>query len=494
MSVEAYDLVARERTLEILARRRALGTLRRRGWLVRRALCVADVFGLSVAFIAALAVVGTSAAENVPADAEFALFAATLPLWVVVAKLYGLYDRDEERTDHSTTDDVAGVFNMVTVGTWLFYAGSWATGLAHPQVGRLVCFWLLAVVSVTAGRAGARAFCRRQIEYLQNTIVVGAGDVGQLIAHKLVKHPEYGLNLVGFVDAHPKTQDSELAHVALLGSPDDLPALVSTFDVERVIVAFSNESHEQTLLRLRELGELDVQVDVVPRLFELVAPGVSVHTVEGLPLIGLTPPTLSRSSKLLKRALDLVLSAAGLVVLAPLFLVVALLVKRDSPGAVFFTQVRMGEGGRTFRIVKFRTMHAGADSEKDALRHLNRHGLDATMFKCPDDPRITRLGHRLRRTSIDELPQLWNVLRGEMSLVGPRPLVLEEANEVTEWGRKRLSLKPGITGLWQVLGSSTIAFEEMVNLDYLYVTSWSLSRDIGLILRTVPLVFRRGNA
>jgi lipopolysaccharide/colanic/teichoic acid biosynthesis glycosyltransferase len=191
----------------------------------------------------------------------------------------------------------------------------------------------------------------------------------------------------------------------------------------------------------------------------------------------------------LKRSLDLVASLVSLVVLAPLFALIAVAIKLDSRGPVFFRQTRMGQGDETFRIWKFRTMAADADARKAEVAHLNKHlhnGGDPRMFKIPNDPRITRVGGFLRRTSLDELPQLFNVLRGEMSVVGPRPLILEEDRHVGAWGRQRLDLKPGLTGPWQVLGRNEIPFAEMVRLDYLYVTAWSLFSDLKLILRTFP--------
>ncbi|MGA8487107.1 MAG: sugar transferase, partial [Gaiella sp.] len=202
---------------------------------------------------------------------------------------------------------------------------------------------------------------------------------------------------------------------------------------------------------------------------------------------------LSWSKRGLKRALDLVVASAALLVLGPLFGLVALLIRFDSHGPAFFRQPRIGENGRSFRIWKFRTMTADADERKAEYAHLNIHdgpNGDPRMFKIHDDPRVTRVGRFLRRTSIDELPQLINVIKGEMSLVGPRPLILEEDAFVQEWARKRLDLKPGITGLWQVLGRSDIPFDEMTKLDYVYVTNWSLREDIRLILLTVPSLLR----
>jgi exopolysaccharide biosynthesis polyprenyl glycosylphosphotransferase len=496
--VELYDEMTAtvdERTLEILDRRRRTAVIRRRGWLVRRMLLLADVVGLVSAFLLAEWVITRhDRIGALDAKAEVAAFVITIPAWIVVAKLYGLYDHDEERTDHSTTDDFAGVFHMVTVCTWIFAAGSYVTGFAHPTMPKLIIFWGTAVALISLGRASARAVVRRSVVYLQNTVIVGAGEVGQLIAKKLLHHPEYGINLVGFIDADPKERRDDLEHLALLGDTHRLTAIVRLFDIERVIIAFSNESHEETLDLIRELKDLDVQIDIVPRLFELVGPGVGVHTVEGLPLVSLPPLRLSRSSKLLKRTMDLAVSLVALVVLAPLLALVAVLIKLDSRGPIFFRQERMGSNDRTFRIFKFRSMTGDAEMRKADVAHLNKHnGVDARMFKIPNDPRVTRVGTWLRRLSLDELPQLFNVLLGQMSLVGPRPLILAEDQYVEDWARRRLDLKPGMTGLWQVTGRDDIPFGEMTRLDYLYVTNWTLFHDIKLISRTFPLFLRGRN-
>jgi exopolysaccharide biosynthesis polyprenyl glycosylphosphotransferase len=483
-----------ERTLEILARRREASRPIRRGWLVRRALVIADLVGLSIAFIAASAIFADPATgHTVKPQVEMLVFLLTLPAWVVVAKLYGLYDLDEERTDHSTTDDLVPVLHLVTVGSWLFFAVTSVTRTADAGLPRLFVFWLFAIIVITAGRAIARTLARRTMSYVQNTIIVGAGDVGQLVAKKLRHHPEYGLNLVGFVDDEPKERPLSLNDLALLGGPERLPQLVRILDVERVIVAFSNDSHEEMLDLIRSLKDLDIQIDLVPRFFEVIGTNIGIHTAEGLPLIGLPPLRLSNSSVILKRAMDLSLAIVGLVLLAPLFAAVAIWIKLDSKGPIFFRQLRVGRGDQTFEVLKFRTMAADAEERKHEFASLNKHACDEgdpRMFKIPNDPRITRAGGWLRRFSMDELPQLVNVVKGDMSLVGPRPLILEEDQHVLDWRRNRLNLKPGITGLWQVLGRDDIPFEEMVRLDYVYVTTWSLLNDLKLILRTLPAVFR----
>jgi len=488
-----------DRTLEILEQRRVTATIRRRGWLIRRMLLLADIVGLLLAFLFAELLFGLGSAGEQGFDfgVEAIVFLATLPAWVLAARLYGLYNRDEERTDHSTLDEVVAVFHLSTVVCWLFFTVAWVTALANPAIPKLLTFWGASVVLVSMGRASARWFSRKQITYQQNAVIVGAGDVGQLVAHKLLQHPEYGVNIVGFVDAEPKERREDLEHLTLLGSPERLPAIVRVFDVERVIVAFSSETYLDTLDLIRSMKDLDVQVDIVPRLFDIVGPRVSIHTVEGLPLLGLPPAHLPRSSRWLKRIIDFAVAIVSLIVFAPAFAVIAVLIKLGSPGPVFFRQVRRGTDESTFRIYKFRTMSVDADARKSEYIHLNKHaanGGDPRMFKIPDDPRITRVGRFLRRHSLDELPQLINVAKGEMSLVGPRPLILEEDQFIHEWARRRLKLKPGITGPWQVLGRSEIPFEEMVKLDYLYVTNWTGLNDLKLLLQTLPALARSRGA
>ncbi|HEY2327476.1 MAG TPA: sugar transferase, partial [Gaiellaceae bacterium] len=343
------------------------------------------------------------------------------------------------------------------------------------------------ITFVSLARATGRAICRRQPEYAQNTLIVGLGELSQGLAERIARHPEYGLNVIGFVAADESREGFVLGRV--LGSVQDLPQLVSTFDVERVVVA--SDSHGDADF-IRDLNDTGVQVDVVPRFHEVISGDIDIHMVEGIPVIGVRGFDLSRSSALMKRGMDIIGSFAGLIIVAPVFAVVALAIKLDSAGPIFFRQVRAGARGQQFHILKFRTMRPDAEEHKGGLAHLSKHSADSdrTMFKIPDDPRITRLGKLLRRSSIDELPQLWNVFRGEMSLVGPRPLILEEHAQVRDWETKRLGLRPGMTGLWQVLGRDEIPFVEMVRLDYVYVTSWSLGGDLRLLLRTLPVLIR----
>jgi len=474
---------------------RASETRRRRRRLLRRSLRIADVIGLGLAFGAAEALFrnNTGGPTSIIMQTEVALFLVSLPGWIAAATVHGLYGRDEERAGYSTVDDLVGVFHLLTVGTWAYFAVGAVTALFEPDPLKLATFWSIGIVAVVSGRVVARSLVRRRVPFLQNTLIVGAGEVGQLIARRCMRHPESGIHLVGFVDSAPQhVSDPALAAVPFVGSPEDLPDIIGVLDVERVVIAFAQEPDEKIVELVRTLKYLDVEIDIVPRLFELVGPRVEFHDVGGFPLMVMSPMRLSRTTRAVKRTIDVCASAAVLLLLLPFFVIAAAAIKLDSRGPVFFSQVRMGAGDRTFNLLKFRTMVADAEAAKRGLSHLNIHANEGAgvMFKIPDDPRVTRVGRFLRRYFLDEFPQLINVLRGEMSLVGPRPLVLDEDQHVSSWARRRLDVKPGMTGLWQVAGRSVIPFEEMIRLDYIYVTNWSLAGDLRLLLQTVPLVFR----
>ncbi len=280
----------------------------RRGWYTRRALALADVTGLSLAFIASTATFADRApvGDHLSLRTEVLLFFVTLPLWIVFAKVLGLYERDDSRADHSTADEILGVMNLVTFGTWTVFVAGWATGLARPELDRLISFWALAFLLVSAGRVAARTVVRRLQVYVQTGLVVGAGHVGQLVARKIQQHPEYGIELVGFVDENPRARRPEIAELPVLGGFDDLEKIVTSGEVERVIVAFSGEADDRIMALVRSLRDQEVIVDLVPRLFELVGPRADIHIVEGLPLLTVPPARLSRSSFVIKRMLDLV--------------------------------------------------------------------------------------------------------------------------------------------------------------------------------------------
>ena len=471
---------------------------RRRGWIVRRMLILADSLGLTLAFALAVALYWERVGNEDPVGhgREILVFLATLPGWILLAKLYGLYDRDEERASHSTIDDLVGVVNLVTVGTFLFFAGSWITGLAKPYPPKLLTFWLFGIAFVALARFAARAFARSRGTYRQNAVIVGVDSVARLIAQKILDHPEYGVNIVGFVDPGSDPGTEVTGGLTVVGSSRDIKALVAAHDVERVIVAFFNRPVEEGIDLLREAKDLRVQIDLVPRLFAAVDPRAQIHTLEGFPLIGLPPARLWRSSLSIKRGVDVVCSALGLVLLSPLFAAIAIRIKLESAGPVFYRHERVGLNGRSFRLVKFRTMYLehcvgeeyGGSAAAEELHRLlerpeAREEFERTQ-KFADDPRVTRFGRFLRRTSLDELPQLLNVIRGDMSLVGPRPVTEAELARYRDEVGTLLSFRPGVTGYWQVNGRSRNIYEERVRMDIAYIRGWSLKLDFTLLGKT----------
>jgi exopolysaccharide biosynthesis polyprenyl glycosylphosphotransferase len=269
-----------------------------------------------------------------------------------------------------------------------------------------------------------------------------------------------------------------------LGSVDDLEHVASRHHATRVIVSGDVDQHELEEL-LQRCRALSLKLSLLPQLSDVLGPAVEIDDVEGVTVLGVNPPWLPRSSRALKRALDVALAAPLLIAVIPLLVLLAIAIKLDSRGPVLFAQERVGRGGRRFRLLKLRTMVSDAERRRAELL---AQSTDPHWLKLDRDPRITRLGRHLRRLSLDELPQLWNVLRGEMSMVGPRPLIEAEDQLVEGWARGRLDLTPGLTGYWQVLGRTRIPFEEMVKLDYLYVMNWSLWTDLRLIMKTVPVL------
>jgi exopolysaccharide biosynthesis polyprenyl glycosylphosphotransferase len=496
IAAEAVPAAVGGRTLEILERRRR-SAFKRRGRLVRAGLLIADLAGLTIAFVATEVIVGNVGPnDTVSVAAEVLLFLCSLPLWAIVAKLYRLYDNDDEQTDHTTLEDLVGVFHLVTIGTWLVIGGGWLLGLADPKVSKLILFWALAIALVTGSRALARSLCRRHLAFLQNTVIIGAGDVGQLVARKLLQHGEYGINLVGFVDANPKPLRADLGDLPVLGAVQELPDIVDRLDVERVVVAFSSDPPTDTVEIVRSVRDRDIQIDIVPRLYELVGPHVKVHSVESLPLVAL--PTAKRFpfSKTLKRIGDIVGAIGLLVLTAPFFAYAAWRIKRESPGPVIFRQERLGQGVRPFTVLKFRTMRA--DTDDSAHREFIKQTMDAAaaptangLYKLDRGDAVTPFGRFLRKTSLDELPNLINVLRGEMSLVGPRPCLGWETDHFEPHHFERFLVPAGITGLWQVTARAHATFGEALEMDVAYARNWSLGLDLWLLLRTPLHVLRR---
>jgi exopolysaccharide biosynthesis polyprenyl glycosylphosphotransferase len=407
---------------------------------------------------------------------------------------YRLYENDRRKITVSALDEMPSLFHaLVTFGflTLVVIIG-FGVDTSVLAAREVFAFVATAVLAIPTTRTLVRRHATSPSIARQRTLIVGAGRVGQSVARKIGAHPEFNLEVVGFVDSEPHDLMPDLRHLTVLGSEADLVAVAKRAKVERIIICFSQTPHEDVLEVLRDSGLDGIYLSVVPRFFEIMASNVQVDDVSGIPVLAMQPARLSWLSRTTKRTMDLVLTSIAVPLMLPVLAVIAVAIKLDSEGPVFFRQPRMGRNGKVFRIYKFRTMIPEAEARRSELLHLNE--VSGPLFKLKEDPRITRIGSFLRRTSLDELPQLLNVLRGEMSLVGPRPFVTYEADGIDGWARRRLDLTPGITGAWQVMGRNDMPFEEMVKLDYLYVTNWSLAWDIRLLLRTIPSVLRRKGA
>ncbi len=447
---------------------------RERDAAVRRFLVAADMLAIVAALAIALAVLTHHVGQ-------FVWGLALLPIWVVIFKAYGLYDRDLKRISHRTVDDLPWVFHAVLIGSLLLLAYYRLLNANGIELRHVASFGVVAIIAIISFRALARRFA---VSALAPEPVVLVGDAPELVtlAKKLRTHNQYGVEPTGPI---PLTDQ---------GSPPseatELDDMIERDGAERIVVAredFTEDALFHLVCRAREHG---VKVSVLPQLFDALGPSVEIDDVEGTTVLGVNPPVLPRSSRFLKRTMDVVGALTVLVLTAPLFAVTALAIKVDSGGPVFFRQERIGLWGRRFRLAKFRTMVVDAEQRREALLVESQ---DPGWLLLDHDPRVTRVGRFLRHWSLDELPQLWNVLKGEMSLVGPRPLIDSEDQQLEGWRRSRIDLVPGLTGLWQVLGRTSIPFEEMIRLDYLYVTNWSLWTDVRLMLHTVPaVVLRRG--
>jgi exopolysaccharide biosynthesis polyprenyl glycosylphosphotransferase len=475
---------------------------RQRGWLIRRCLVLSDVAALALSYWLAEHTVDDSVVDRGDSSALVYLAAGLLVLTLLTA--HGLYGRDEFRADHTTTDDLPAIFNAVTIASFLSLAALIAAGVSALELP--IVAWAMMLVALPALRGAGRMVARRRPEYVQNTIIVGGGEIGQLMARKLLTHPEYGLKLVGLVDDDPRPLSDDVEAVRVLGGPGQITRIVAKNRVERAIVAFSGQTHDEELGLIRHLRDLDLQVDIVPRLFEVVGPSVGINIFEGLSVVALPPRRISRARLAVKRIVDVVLSSAAIIATLPIAVAIAVAIVVNDRGPLLYRGERIGPGGRRFRQLKFRTM-ARDWTPEDFDRWLEDHPAEAADFarcqKLTNDPRVTRVGRFLRRTSLDELPQLLNVLRGDLSVVGPRPIT--ELEQHSRYRREAIhprsaaaltlgywdvdGLRPGLTGYWQISGRSTMSFEERIRLDTAYLTNWSLSLDFAILARTVRALF-----
>jgi exopolysaccharide biosynthesis polyprenyl glycosylphosphotransferase len=451
-----------------------------RDWVTRRVLLGSDVLGLLVALL-----VITVAWVLSTTHVLFGLLA--LPGWIVLFNAYGLYDREIKRLNHGSLDDLPHLFHALLLGSVLMWVYFLALPVEKLRFDSLLGFAATLLVCFLTFRAVGRrlVIARRGPE---RVLLIGEGEIVALLARKMRTHPEYAAEPVGVMGKSRSEAEPGLPH---FGDPADVRGFmgaISNNGVDRVLIARSGLEVETLVEVIRSCRHLHTKVSVVPEVYDALGQSVEIDDLAGVTVLGLNPPVLSRSSRVLKRTMDILGAGALLIVCSPALLGVAAAVKIDSKGPILFRQRRVGRYGRRFDLLKFRTMVVGAEAMQEGLRERSR---DPHWLLIDDDPRLTRIGKFLRHTSLDELPQLFNVLRGEMSLVGPRPVIESEDRQLVGWRRSRVDLTPGLTGLWQVLGRTTIPFEEMVKLDYLYVTNWSLWTDIRLMLQTLPVVLTR---
>jgi exopolysaccharide biosynthesis polyprenyl glycosylphosphotransferase len=408
---------------------------------------------------------------------------------------------------------VRGLYRLRSTGTWFkqfslvigsttmafaFFAAYefilQSTSLSVVQTRLLVALtWGTTIVAVCLMRfilSLGLGWLYRHGVGMTNLLVVGSGRLGKLMMQHIAASPDLGYRVVGFVqdlDGPP----ADFGRFKVLGTMADLDAIIRNHRVEEVIIALPSHQHHQILRTVRLCERAGADFKLVPDLYELSLSRIDVDAIEGVPLIGLRRSLTSSWQRIVKRTIDIVFAGAVLFIGAPIWLLIALAIKLDSAGPVFYSQERLGYRGEPFQFLKFRSMYVDADQKLDQLRA--RQNARGVIFKDRQDPRRTRVGSFLRRTSLDEIPNFFNVLRGEMSVVGPRPPLPSEFVNYEDWEKARLEATPGITGLWQVRGRSDIDFDEMVLMDLYYIENWSLRLDLQILLRTIPAVlFSRG--
>ena len=463
---------------------------RLRRWLPRLMAGI-DVVLINLAFVVAFWVRYELQWFRAVDPAYDATFRTYIPLAALLTALLlfayrgaGLYD---SRRARSWFDEMRAIVNGTAFGIVALVFFVFAV---RPLVySRLIFFYAAVLITIFLGVARlvksiVLARLRRQGRAVARVLIIGAGETGRTVMSNLVAHPEFGYQVVGFVDDNPDRGRTDIGRFQALGSVGNLPRVLEEELIDEVIIALPWQAHRKIIRLVNECQRADVRARIIPDLFQMSLSRVDVDDINGIPLIGVREVSITGFNLALKRATDVLVAVLSLVLALPMMLLIALAVRLDSPGSVLFRQERVGKGGRLFAMYKFRSMIEGADAKREALTQIEE--VDGRRFKLKDDPRVTRVGRFLRRTSFDELPQIYNVLRGEMSLVGPRPALPEEVTRYQEWHRKRLEVVPGITGLWQVSGRSEIPFDEMVLLDAYYIENWSLGLDLRILLQTIP--------
>lgn len=362
---------------------------------------------------------------------------------------------------------------------------------------RLVFLYTAVLVTVYLGISRllimvARGHLRQYDIGVRRVLLIGAGDVGRMVMRTLAARPDYGWKLIGFLDDNPAKSSTDVGRFKALGPIENAPEVMTAYAIQNVIICLPWQTHRTIQRLLRECEQKKVAAYVVPDLFQVTKNQMKVQELNGIPLFSTRDISIQGWNLIFKRTFDVVVGTLMALLALPLILMIAAAIRLDTPGPIFFRQIRVGKNGKEFECYKFRSMVNNADELRHEVADLNES--TGPLFKIRNDPRLTRVGRVIRRYSLDELPQLLNVLRGEMSLIGPRPNLPEEVAHYQEWMKKRLSVSPGLTGLWQVSGRSDLSFDEMVLLDIYYVENWSIGLDMSILLRSVPAVLRAKGA
>jgi exopolysaccharide biosynthesis polyprenyl glycosylphosphotransferase len=412
-----------------------------------------------------------------------------IPVWLALFAVMGLYT---ENNLLGGTREYALVFNACTLGTMLAIAATFFSQRIILSRGWLLLAWLCGLVCVSVARFSLRRviyWLRRRGRFLAPAVIVGAGGEGVALARQLQTWDTSGLRLVGFIDDSQPPGTPVLNGLTVLGGVANVPHLVEKHGIREVIVASSSVPRE-SLLELVGIYALSdhMRIRLSSGLFEILTTGVSIKEVGYVPLICLNKVRLQGIEIAMKTALDYAITLPGLLLLSPVLAAIAVAIKLDSPGPVLYRRRVVGKGGRPFDGLKFRSMRADGDAILAAQPELEEEL--AHNHKLEHDPRITRVGAFLRRWSLDELPQLWNVLRRQMSLVGPRMIAPEELEKYGKWDMNLLTVWPGLTGLWQISGRSDVTYDERVQLDMYYIRNYTIWLDLQILIETVPAVIK----
>lgn len=429
----------------------------------------------------------------IPGDAFYSQFMLlTIPFWLIIFAFTGLYHIPNLL---GGTREYAKLFNACTLGMFLVIS----IGFLFPDElflarGWVILSWLFGFMFTAVGRFLMRRiiYSLRMKGYFQSpAIIVGANEEGRLLIQQFKHWQTSGIRLVGYVAEQPITDEN--LDLKYLGSLSDLRQIVNRFNITEMILVSSALNQDQILSLFRQYGTTkDINLRLSSGLYEVITTGMEVREEGFVPLLTINKVRMTGMDQALKLLMDYMITIPLLVILAPLFAIIALLVRLDSPGPVFYRRRVMGVNGREFDAFKFRTMRVDGDDILEANPELKKEYLE--NFKIKDDPRVTRIGKFLRKTSIDELPQLINVLRNEMSLVGPRMICPDELSKYNQWDINLMTVKPGITGLWQVRGRSDVSYEERVRMDMFYVRNWTIWLDLQLLFQTIPAVLSRRGA